>query len=52
LEKYNSKKEFFGYVKDEGSNLNTMLIVLKIVVGCEVLGWSKVSKELVLIMHF
>jgi hypothetical protein len=27
-----------AYVKDEGSNFNTMMIVLKFVVKCEVLG--------------
>jgi hypothetical protein len=37
LEKYNLKKKIAEYVKDEGSNLNTMTIVLKSVVSCEVL---------------
>jgi hypothetical protein len=27
-----------AYVKDEGSNLNTMIVALKSVVKCEVLG--------------
>jgi hypothetical protein len=37
LEKYNLRKKIAEYVKDEGSNLNTMTIVLKSVVSCEVL---------------
>jgi hypothetical protein len=37
LEKYNLRKKIAEYVKDEGSNLNTMTIVLKSIVSCEVL---------------
>jgi hypothetical protein len=37
LEKYNLRKKIAEYVKDEGSNLNTMTIVLKSVVSCEIL---------------
>ncbi len=38
LEKYNSKKKIILYVKDEGSNLNTMIIALKIVVSYDILS--------------
>jgi hypothetical protein len=31
-----------AYVKDEGSNLNTMMIVLKSVVKCKVLGLDEI----------
>jgi hypothetical protein len=31
-----------AYVKDEGSNLNTMIIVQKFVVKCEVLGLDEI----------
>ncbi len=37
LEKYNLRKKIVVYVKDEGSNFNTMTIALKLVVSCEVL---------------
>jgi hypothetical protein len=37
LEKYNLRIFFVAYVKDEGSNLNTITITLKSIVSCEVL---------------
>jgi hypothetical protein len=38
LKKYNSKNKIILYVKDEGSNLNTMIVALKIVGSCDILG--------------
>jgi hypothetical protein len=38
LGQYGLRNKIIAYFKDEGSNLNTMTIVLKIVVNCEVLG--------------
>ncbi len=38
LEKYNSKKKIIFYVKDKGSNLNTMTIALKIGVSSNILS--------------
>ncbi len=35
---YGLKNKIIAYVKDEGSNLNTMIITLKSIVNCEVLG--------------
>jgi hypothetical protein len=49
---YELRKKNVAYVKDEGSNLNTMIIALKLAVSCDVLVWKKVFMELVLVMHF
>jgi hypothetical protein len=38
LNKYGLRKKIIVYVKDEGSNLNAMIIALKVVVNCESLG--------------
>ncbi len=35
---YGLRKKFLIYVKDEGSNMNVMIIVLKYFVSCECLG--------------
>jgi len=35
LDKYGLRKKIIGYVKDEGSNFNSMTIVLKSIVSCE-----------------
>jgi len=35
LEKYNLKKKIIVYVKDEGSNLITIIVALKVVVSCD-----------------
>jgi hypothetical protein len=41
------------FVKDKGpSNLNTMIVTLKLVVNCDVLGLKESFRELVLVMHF
>jgi hypothetical protein len=41
FDQYGLKNKIIAYVKDKGSNLNTMIIVLKFVVECEVLGWDE-----------
>ncbi len=38
LDEYDIKNKSITYVKDEGSNLNTMVNVFEFVVKCEVLG--------------
>jgi hypothetical protein len=38
LDQYGLRNKIITYVKDEGSNLYSMAIVLKFVVKCEVLG--------------
>jgi hypothetical protein len=38
LGKYDLRKKIIAYVKDEGSNLNIMIVVLKFIVSCNVLG--------------
>jgi hypothetical protein len=35
LDKYGLRKKNIGYVKDEGSNFNSLTIVLKSIVSCE-----------------
>jgi len=39
---YGLKNKIIAYVKDEGSNLNTMTITLKSIVKCEVLGIDEI----------
>jgi hypothetical protein len=38
LDFYGLSKKIIAYVKDEGTNLNSMTIDLKFIVNCEVLG--------------
>ncbi len=38
LDQYGSRNKIIAYVKDEGLNLNTMTIVLKLIIKCEVFG--------------
>jgi hypothetical protein len=38
LDKYGFRKKIITYVKDEGSNLNAMIITLKVVVNYKPLG--------------
>ncbi len=38
LDQYGLRNKILTYFKDESSNLNTMTIVLKYVVKCEILG--------------
>jgi hypothetical protein len=52
LNKYGLRKKNIAYVKDEGSNFNTMISVLKFAVNCEFFGLEKTFKVLVLDMHF
>jgi hypothetical protein len=35
LKKYGLRKEIIAYVKNKGSNINVMIITLKLVVSCE-----------------
>jgi hypothetical protein len=35
---YGLKNKIITYVKDEGSNINTMTIVLKTIIKCEILN--------------
>jgi hypothetical protein len=35
---YGLRNKIIAYVKDEGSNLNTMIIAIKFIVKCEVLS--------------
>jgi hypothetical protein len=41
LDKYGLTKKNITYVKDEGFNLNAMIVMLKFVVNCEYLGIKK-----------
>ncbi len=41
LNKYGLRKKIIAYVKDEGSNFNAMISVLKFVVNCELFGLEK-----------
>ncbi len=38
FDQYGLRNKMVVYVKDEGSNLNTMTIALKSIIKCEVLG--------------
>jgi hypothetical protein len=38
LRKYNLKEKMIAYVKDESSNLNIMVVALKSIVNCNILG--------------
>jgi len=38
LDKYDLRKRIIAYVKNEGSNLNTMIVGLKYVIRCDILG--------------
>jgi hypothetical protein len=52
FDQYGLRNKIIVYVKNEGSNLNTMAIALKFVVKCEVLGLVKTFKVFVLAMFF
>ncbi len=52
FDQYGLRNKIIVYVKNEGSNLNTMTIALKFVVKCEVLGLVKNFKAFVLAMFF
>lgn len=38
LDKYDLRKKIISYVKDKGSNLNIMIVALKFIVSCDILG--------------
>jgi hypothetical protein len=38
LDQYGLTKNIVVYVKNEGANLNTMIIALKLIINCEALG--------------
>ncbi len=38
LDNYALRKKIIAYVKDEGSNLNTMISTLKSIISCDMLG--------------
>jgi hypothetical protein len=38
LNEHGLRNYFFAYVKDEGANLNAMIVELKSMVNCEILG--------------
>jgi hypothetical protein len=52
LDAYRLRNKIIAYVKDEGSNLNTLTNALKFVIKCETLVWNKAFKELLLVMLF
>ncbi len=41
MDNYDLGEKIIVYVKDEGSNLNTMTIAIKSVVRCDMLGWEE-----------
>ncbi len=41
LDQYGLRNKIIAYVKDEGSNLNTMIIALKSIIECEILGLNE-----------
>jgi hypothetical protein len=41
LDQYDLRKKIIAYVKGEGANLNAMIIVLKSMVNCEVIGMGE-----------
>ncbi len=52
LNNYALKRKIITYVKDEGSNLNTMTTTLKSIIICDMLVWRKAFRAFVLVMHF
>jgi hypothetical protein len=41
FDQYGLRNKIIAYVKDKGSNLNTMTIALKSIVKCEALGLNE-----------
>jgi hypothetical protein len=41
LDKYDLRKKIISYVKYEGSNLNTMIVTLKFIISCDILGLTQ-----------
>jgi hypothetical protein len=52
LGNYALRRKIIVYVKNKGSNLNTMTITLKSIVSCDVIGLEENFKTFVLVMHF
>ncbi len=52
FDQYGLRNKIIAFVKDEGSNLNTMTIALNFVIKCEVLGLYESFRVLVLAMFF
>jgi hypothetical protein len=52
LDKYGLKKKIITYVKDESSNLNAMIIKLKLVGSCESLNLEKQIPRNLFWAHF
>jgi hypothetical protein len=44
LESYALRRKIITYVKDEGSNLNTTTIALKLIISCDMLGLEESFK--------
>jgi hypothetical protein len=42
LNEHGLKNYVFAYVKDEGANLNAMIVKLKSMVNCEILGLDEI----------
>jgi hypothetical protein len=42
LDNYALKRKIIAYVKDEGSNMNTMIATLKSIISCDVLGLKEI----------
>jgi hypothetical protein len=41
LDQYDLRKKIIAYVKDEGANLNAMIVILKSMVDCEVISMEE-----------
>jgi len=46
LDNYALRRKIIAYVKDEGSNLNTMTIILKSIVSCDMLGLEETFQNI------
>jgi hypothetical protein len=42
LDQYGLKNKIIAYVKDEGSNFNIVIVVLKFVIKCEILNLNEI----------
>jgi hypothetical protein len=52
LDNYALRRKIIIYVEDEISNMNIMIITLKSIISCDMLGLEESFKALVLGMHF
>ncbi len=46
LDSYALRKKIIAYVKDEGSNMNTMITTLKSIVSCDMLGLEESFQDI------